>query len=462
MHVNPHHKFEDGYGTCLININKMSARRIDGTTAGLLDRVAADPTAISEPGVEKVLEQLELLPVKNDRLKKAVKTEPVHVRSIALFVTQRCNFRCVYCYGDGGSYGSEGVMSPETAQRAVDWLIEQSEKSKKLGMTFFGGEPLLNFDLIKEVVSYGEKIGRETEKKFAFTISTNGSLLDEEKIAFIKEHKIHVNMGFDGMKSVQDMQRPFKNGKGSYDVMVPKIKQLLAVMPDAAGRATLLPDADPARVEKAMRDIGFSRVAVEVASPSLFAREKETPSSESIFTRMMQMEEAEAGELLTAIKERETEKLKKLLRGTYTFVGKSLDCFINNTRKHFFCSAGRHYLAVSTAGGVYLCHRFVGTEAYRLGSIFDGPLKRDMYQGSPLRVMDKCSDCFAKYVCVGGCGYDNLAVSGSIFTPNEQRCRLARRSVELLASLTCRLDREDKDYLLEKEIIPKKPCVFDF
>jgi len=118
--------------------------------------------------------------------------------------------------------------------------------------------------------------------------------------------------------------------------------------------------------------------------------------------------------------------------------------------------------AVSATGDVYLCHRFVGMDEYCLGTIFKNDLKRDRYQVSSLRSMAACSECFARYVCSGGCFYDNLAVSGSVFTPNEQRCRLARRSVELLASLTLRLNREDRDYLLQEKIISRKPCVFDF
>ena len=462
MLLKPYHKFDDGYGICLINIEKMTAYRIDEATSGIVDSISADPDFRIPDGIEEKLKKLELLSSKDEPLKKDFKREPVAIRSMALFVTQRCNFRCVYCYGDGGGYGSEGEMDRETAYRAVDWLIEQSEKSKKLGITFFGGEPLLNFALIKNVVSYAKERGKETGKAFGFTISTNGSLLDDEKIAFIKEHKIHVNVGFDGPKEVQDAQRPFKNGKSSYAVTVGKIKRLLAVMPDTAGRATLLNSADPALVEKAMREIGFSRVAVEVASPSLFNRENKPRNQEEIFSRMQKMEEAEAEELIGAIKGRKTKKLKKLLRGSYTIVSNSLDSFINNTRKYFFCGAGRKYVAVSSAGDVYLCHRFVGTKEYLLGSIFTGGLNREVYQKSPLRFIDECSDCFARYICSGGCCYDNLAVGGSAFMPNELRCRLTLRSVELLASLTCRLGMEDKDYLIEREIIPKKACVFDF
>ncbi len=127
----------------------------------------------------------------------------------------------------------------------------------------------------------------------------------------------------------------------------------------------------------------------------------------------------------------------------------------------FFCSAGRRYVAVSSAGDIYLCHRFVGTEAYRLGSVFDGALKRDPYLKSSLRFVQKCRECFAKYVCSGGCYYDNLTANGSVFEPDEERCRLARRSVELIASLTCRLSPEDKDYLTKEGIVPTRPCPFD-
>jgi uncharacterized protein len=460
--VKLYHHFDDGRGICLINVEEMTAVRIDGATARLLDTVSADPARPPAPAEEEALRRLGLLAEEDDAPKREFRGNPPAIRSIALFVTQRCNFDCVYCYGEGGAYGAEGEMDRKTARRAIDWLIERSGPGRRLGITFFGGEPLLNFEVIREAVSYAGERGKETGKEFRFTISTNGSLLDEEVISFVREHRINLNVGFDGLKEVQDRQRPFRDGHGSYDETRPRIERLLAAVPRAAGRATLMGGEDPFRAEEALREIGFRRVAIEVASPSLFGRENNRRGRDELFDRLRRKEETEAQALLDAIRARETRKIKQLRRGSYTVVARSLESFISHTRRYYFCGAGRAYAAVSASGGVYLCHRFVGTEGYRLGNIFGGGLERDRYQRSPLRSMEACSRCFARYVCAGGCAYDNLACGGSIFTPNERRCRLARRSVELLASLACRLSPEDRAYLLEEKIIPPRTCVLDF
>ena len=157
-------------------------------------------------------------------------------------------------------------MTSDTAKKAVDWLIEQSGKIKKLAITFFGGEPLMNFPLMKEIVDYTKSVKKEKEKEFTFDIITNLSLLDEEKLIFLKENKITPLVSFDGAKEIQDKQRPLKNKKcSSYDTTLPKIKKLLSVIPDVPCRATLLEDTDPAKIRETLLEISFSKIHITPA-----------------------------------------------------------------------------------------------------------------------------------------------------------------------------------------------------
>jgi uncharacterized protein len=454
------HTFKHNNGICLLNTEKMEAVDINENTAALLEFISKNQGCVVTPEDASVLEKLELIDKdewKPSRKKMSPKAVPI--ASIALFVTQECNLRCIYCYGDGGSYGSGGYMTRGTAFRSVDWLIEQSEGKKKLAMAFFGGEPLLNFTLMKEVVQYALKRGNESGKEFDFRLTTNATLLDDEKIAFLKEHKINPLVSFDGPKELQDTQRPFQNGKGSYDAIMPKIKKLLEVLPESECRATIVGNTDPLAVDNFLHEIGFGATSLLVASRSLFDEEHDRCLSEGALPRMLNRAETEARDLREAIKARDTDKLKKLKRsGLRTG---SLEAFVNGQKKLFPCGAGRASVAVSCSGDVYLCHRFVGSEDYKLGDIFSGDLKREIYQTSPLKFQNKCANCFAQYICAGGCYHDNLGKTGSIFEPNEDMCVLIRRSVELAAVICSQLNEDDKTYLDSEEIISKKQCPFD-
>ena len=462
MLLNPYHKLDDEEGICLIDIEHMRAHRIDQATSEILDAIEADPNPTLTPEIEDALNGLGLLPKRPVKSEREPKLRQAPITSIALFVTQKCNMRCVYCYGDGGGYGSEGTMDLTTARTAVDWLIDRSGSNKRIGISFFGGEPLLNLTLIKEIVNYADERAGDSGKTFSFSITTNGSLLDDATIAFLQAHAVHVNFSFDGVKEVQDAQRPLKTPASSYDTIVPKIERLLAALPHSAGRATVMADVDPLQAEQALRDLGFSQVAVEAASPSLFDTTAKTSDFALFFSRSQSAEDAEAQELLRRIRDRDTPGLKKLLLGSYRIVTRSLDAFINGRKKRFFCGAGRSAVAVSCTGGVYLCHRFVGMDAFRFGDIFGGELDRDLFQRSPLRSRDQCTGCFAKYVCAGWCYHDNQGIGGSIFASSDPRCRLMRHSVELLASLTSRLSPQDLDYLRKEGLVSRKPCPFDF
>ena len=438
----------------------MTARLVDDeAVSATLEMICSGRIPPIDQDLREQREALELLPAQNACPKKERRPEPIPIRNIALFVTQQCNLRCIYCYGDGGGYGSGGEMTRETARQAVDWIIKQSRKVKRLTIRFFGGEPLLNFPLIRDVVQYARERGAACGKEFSFTITTNASLLDDEKIAFLKDQQIEPFVSLDGPRDVQDRQRPFGNGKGSYEAIVPKIKKLLAVLPETACRATVVGSTDPVRVDTFLRELGFRRRYLRVASRSLFHGGPDRFRSGRDLAGMRDKAEDDSRQLLAAIRERDTDKLLDARESEplWSFV----EQFVNSRKRYRNCGAGKGLVAVSCSGDVYLCHRFVGLAEYRLGSVFTGDLEREMYLTRFPEHHEACTGCCAKYLCAGGCYHDNLGSTGSVFGLAEDMCALMRRWAELSAAISTRLTQPDKAYLVKEGIMTKKPCPID-
>jgi len=459
LRLNPHHVFRHEGELHLIDVERLTAHRLDDpAVARALAALAADPrTPVADRTLRKFA-ALGLIPAP-ETPRAARLPEPAVIRNIALFVTQRCNLRCVYCYGDGGTYGAEGVMTLATARRAVDWHLERSGALARLGILFFGGEPLLNVPLIREVVDYARERGAARGKAYGFQVTTNGTLLDDETIAFFKEYRIRARVSFDGPREVQDAQRPFANGAGSYDAIRPRLRALLDALPDTPCRATLVGRNDPAAIDDALREIGFAHRRVTPASPCLCDQGGDRPGDEPDLAHRLERAESDARALLAAIQRRDTEVLRRL-RGA----GVPLDLverFINQEKRHVNCGAGKGMVAIGCSGDVYLCQRFVGEADQKLGSIFSGGLDRERYLRDSVRDREACATCLAKYLCGGGCYYQNLGASGDVFVPPEDRCALMRRWAELTAAICLCLDADDRAYLVAAEIIEDRPCPID-
>ena len=461
--IQPYHQFNHQGSWYVINIEGMFASSIDEATVGALEMITAEPPAPLESPLKEQLKKLGLLSEGGEQTPNAKKerpAEPVPVVHMCLFLTQSCNLKCVYCYGDGGEYGTGGSMEEKTAFQAVDWLLEQAGKIKKIRIGFFGGEPFLKFPLMKAVVEYAEKRVQEMGKNIGFHATTNGTLLDDEKIAFIKEHQLSVMISFDGPKEIQDAQRPYANGEGSYDSIVPKIKKLLAILPQTPGHAVIVGNTDPQLVKNALRKIGFTKVSVTPASKSLFTGEPDKTKSARDTESLLQALEQESDTWIRLTQSRDSEALKSLMAKSGLYQG--LISLLHNSKRHHACSAGLGLVGVSSAGDVYLCHRFVGRDEYKLGSVFAKDLNREEYQKSPTTGSSVCAACFAKYYCAGGCKHDNVGSCGSVAMPSADICLLRCRELELAATIICRLDPEDKDFLVEQRIFSPKPCLLDF
>jgi uncharacterized protein len=458
--IKPYHVFHDKSGWYVIDIEGMRACSIDDGTALFLGKLAEDPSVGIEPPISQKLAGLGLLSIESKGTARSKKqTIPAPIVNICLFLTQSCNLKCVYCYGEAGMYGTGGDMDEKTARQAVDWMIEQSGKMKKITVCFFGGEPLLRFPLMKSIVEYTEKKAAKVGKRTGFHLTTNGALVDDETIAFIKEHQIGVQVSFDGPKELQDSQRAFANGEGSYDSTAPKIKKLLQAVPETMGHAVIVGNTDPRAVKDAMKEIGFSSITITPASRSLFTEEAHKEKLARDTANLVNRLEDEAGTWLELIKQRDRESLKNYKGRSQLY--SSLMALLHNSRKSYGCSAGLNHVAVSCSGDVYLCHRFVGRDEYKLGTIFDTKLRREEYQQSPIMANEQCASCFAKYYCGGGCKHDHASASGSISKPAEDMCHIRCLELETAASVAARLDDEDKAFLVEYDIFPPKPCPYD-
>ncbi|TGE36585.1 nif11-like peptide radical SAM maturase [Desulfosporosinus fructosivorans] len=459
--IMPFHLFHYQGNHYVINIETMSTRSVDEITIRALNTISTEPEMLLTSGMEEDLKKLGLISDVKEKSTKTPQKEPFPIINMKLFLTQSCNLKCIYCYGDGGEYGAGGSsMQEKTAFQAVEWLLEQSGKMKRLYIGFLGGEPFLKFPLMKAIVEYAEKRVQEMGKEVDFDVITNGTLLDDEKITFIKEHQVSVMISFDGPKEVQDTQRPYANGEGSYDSTVPKLKKLFAALPDTPGHAVIVGNTDPRLVKDALQEIGFAEVSITLASKSLFTGESDRAKSERDTQSLLQTLEQESETWLRLTQNRDSEALKSLMVKSGLYRG--LISLLHNSKRRYACGAGRGLVGVSSAGDVYLCHRFVGRDEYKLGSIFAKELNREEYQKSPTIDSAVCSVCFAKYYCAGGCKHDNASSCGSTTTPSEDMCRLSRRELELAATIICRLDPEDQAFLVGQRIITPKPCPLDF
>ncbi len=437
--LHPFHLFHYREDYFVINVETMQADAVDQHTFSRLEKLTAKDSLA------------ELTPVMQIKLRQPP------ITYMSLLVTQSCNLRCVYCYEDKKS----ARMNDATAFRAVDWLIKKSEAMRSLNIIFFGGEPLLNFPLIEAVVDYAKDAAKKSDKYVSFTLITNGTLLDDEINLFLQKHQIRVTISFDGLKELQDSQRPFASGSGSYDRVIPKIKNLLKLMPQTASHAVIMGDNSPETIKDALQELGFHRVTVALNSQSPFTKGNQAVNTSDRDTRaMLSALEEEAKSWYDLIKKRDIASIKKLTGRSNLYL--ALLSLMKQSKKRFFCGAGQSMVAVNPSGDIYLCHRFVDLDDYRIGSIHEDELNLESFCQSPVDANDTCKQCFAKYYCGGGCKHDHLTSCGSVNEPEQRMCLLKQRELELAATVVSRLSNEDRNWLVKENLFPPKPCPLDF
>ena len=348
------------------------------------------------------------------------------VKALCLHVAHTCNLNCSYCFASQGKYqGERGLMSFEVGKRALDFLIENSGTRRNLEVDFFGGEPLMNWDVVKELVKYARSVEKEHGKNFRFTLTTNGMLIDDDVIEFANKEMSNVVLSLDGRKEIHDATRVDYAGNGSYEEIVPKFQKLV----ESRGgqgyymRGTFT-HANPDFTKDVfhMADLGFRELSME---PVVSAADD--PAA-------LTAEDLEVVKEQYEILSKEMIKRNQEGRG-FTFYHYMLDLTAGPCiyKRISGCGSGTEYMAVTPWGDLYPCHQFVGDEKYKLGDIWNGVTNEDLredFRSCNAYARPECADCWAKLYCSGGCAANAYHASGSIRGIYEPGCELFRKRIE--------------------------------
>ncbi len=348
------------------------------------------------------------------------------IKALCLHVAHTCNLNCSYCFAAQGKYhGERAVMSFDVGKRALDFLVENSGKRTNLEVDFFGGEPLMNWQVVKDLVAYARSIEKEAHKNFRFTLTTNGMLIDDDVIEFANKEMSNVVLSLDGRKEINDRLRVDYAGRGSYDTIVPKFKKLV----EARGgknyymRGTFT-HANPDFTNDVfhMADLGFTELSMEpvVGAPD----DPATLTAEDIEIVKEQYE------ILAKDMLRREKEGKPITFYHYMLDLKGGPCIYKRISG---CGVGTEYMAVTPWGDLYPCHQFVGDEKYRLGDIWKGVTNtelRDNFRGCNAYARKECQDCWAKLYCSGGCAANGYHASGDIRGVYKPGCELFKKRIE--------------------------------
>ena len=365
------------------------------------------------------------------------------VTRIALFVAQKCNMKCTYCYGEGGEYSVAGMMKSETAFAAVDWLIKNSFTEPKIEIGFFGGEPLLNFKLMQRVTAYARECAAAAGKRVSFSLTTNGTLMSDSILDFLVAEDINPLVSYDG--PYQDRQRPLTSGEGSHARVSANLVKLKDVFPHTRGRATLTRESDPFEVEKGMEEAGFRTCIISKVAPVLSRCEptpETSPADMARSERMIDFTRFKIEKIFDAIKQR------SLPEGNPPSILGDLKRMANGEKKVHACGVGKDGAGISASGDIYPCHRFVGLQDMRMGNIgdYDAGELND-YHRATVDTSPFCSRCWGRYLCGGGCMYENKAITGDLRRPNPGDCRERLAAFEDIGHVYARLDADDWTYI---------------
>ncbi len=347
------------------------------------------------------------------------------VKALCIHICHDCNLRCRYCFADEGAYHSaREFMSEQTAKKAIDFLIANSGNRRILEADFFGGEPLMCLDVIKNVVAYAREQGQKYGKKFLFTTTTNALLLDDDAIDFFNREMENVVLSLDGRREVHDDIRKTVNGKGSFDIVLPKIKKFV----QSRGNKSYY-----VRGTFTAKNLDFSDDVVFLAEQGF-----DSISMEPVVTDIDDL--AIKPEHLPAIKaeyERLCDRYLEMWKE-----GRGFNFFHFNidleggpclAKRVSACGAGNEYFSVVPNGDIYPCHQFAGDPAFKMGNVYEGVLNGDIrrtFAESCLFTRKNCDGCFAKFICSGGCSANNYHFTGDIQTPYAITCEMMKKRAE--------------------------------
>ncbi|MBC5997571.1 thioether cross-link-forming SCIFF peptide maturase [Romboutsia ilealis] len=351
------------------------------------------------------------------------------VKAMCLHVAHDCNLKCKYCFAAQGDFGgSKELMSFEVGKKAIDYLIANSGNRRNLEIDFFGGEPLMNFDVVKQLVEYGRSVEKEHGKNIRFTITTNGILLDDEKIKYINENMHNAVLSLDGRKNVNDNMRPTLNDKGSHDIILPKFKKLVDERPKDKYyyiRGTFTREnLDFAEDVMYFAEQGFKLTSIEPVvddeSNPYALREEDLPKVFEEYEKL-------------AVKYADMQVEGDDFKFFHFIVDLNQGpCVIKRITG---CGAGNEYLAITPEGDIYPCHQFVGNDEYKLANIMDEevvlPLDiTNKFRNAHVYSKEECKKCWNKFYCSGGCHANAMNFNGDVMKPYELGCEMQKKRTE--------------------------------
>ena len=360
------------------------------------------------------------------------------VKALCLHVAHTCNLNCSYCFASQGKYhGDRAIMSYEVGKRALDFLVEHSGTRHNLEVDFFGGEPLMNFQVVKDLVAYGRSQEKEHNKKFRFTLTTNGMLLNDDVMEFANKEMANVVLSIDGRKEVHDFMRPTRNGKGSYDLIIDKFKKMaeLRNQTNYYVRGTFTHhNLDFSKDVLHLADMGFKQISAE---PVVAPEDTDYAITEADLPKLFEEYDLLAKEMVKREKE----------GNGFNFFHFMIDmtggpCLYKRLSG---CGSGTEYLAVTPWGDLYPCHQFVGMEEFKLGNVDTGIEKTELVDEFKLcnvYAKDKCRDCFARFYCSGGCAANSYNFQGNLLDAYDIGCELERKRVECAIMIKAALAEE--------------------
>ncbi len=400
----------------------------------ILDFVKAQQLPYTEEETAEAVEEILLLAQEGQLYTEDIyenyidsfKNRETVVKALCLHIAHDCNLACRYCFAEEGEYhGRRAIMSYEVGKKALDFLVANSGNRTNLEVDFFGGEPLMNWEVVKQLVAYGRSLEEEHHKKFRFTITTNGILLNDEILEFVNKEMGNMVLSIDGRKEVHDRMRPHRGGQGSYDEIVPKFKKAA----ESRGQMNYYVrgtythyNTDFAKDVLHLADLGFKQISVEPVV---------APETEDYAIR-----EEDLPQLLAQYDELAEEMIKRRKEGNgFNFFHFMIDleggpCV---AKRLSGCGSGTEYLAVTPWGDLYPCHQFVGNEDFLMGNVDEGVLRtdiRDEFKQCNVYAKEKCKDCFAKFYCSGGCAANSYNFTGNVNGSYDIGCELQRKRIE--------------------------------
>ena len=348
------------------------------------------------------------------------------VKALCLHIAHDCNLACQYCFAEEGEYhGRRALMSFEVGKKALDFLVANSGSRVNLEVDFFGGEPLMNWQVVKDLVAYGRSLEEPHNKKFRFTLTTNGVLLNDEVLEFANKEMANIVLSIDGRKEVHDKMRPFRGGQGSYDMIVPKFQKVAESreQTDYYVRGTFTHhNLDFSQDVLHLADLGFKQISVE---PVVAPPEEHYAIQKEDIPFLLEEYDRLAKEMI--VRRKNGQK--------FNFFHFMIDlqggpCV---AKRLSGCGSGTEYLAVTPWGDFYPCHQFVGQEKFLMGNVDEGITNtdiRDEFKCCNVYAKEECKKCFAKFYCSGGCAANAYNFTGSINGTYDIGCELQRKRVE--------------------------------